>query len=136
MDYAIEVLKRYGSTFNKCMRYPSCGDFYKIEVDNKSMTKIEVAEQINPDYEFLIMIHELIEEYLTRKRGITEESIMEFDLKFEDERDQGLHAESTEPGYDKRAPYRDEHIFAELIERLIAKELGVDWIEYEKDLIL
>jgi hypothetical protein len=126
MDYAIEVLKK------EKMRYSTCGDYYQIA---DTLSKFDICEQVNPDYEFLIMIHELVEEYLTRKRGITEESIMDFDLKFEDERDQGLHSEWAEPGYDIRSPYRKEHIFAELIERLIANELGVDWIEYEEKLI-
>ena len=113
------------------MRYPTCGDYFKIN----DTTFIEVCSQKTEDYEFLIMIHELIEEYLTRKRNISELDITKFDLMFEKEREEGLHSEDDEPGYDLRAPYRKEHIFSENIERLIAAELGVDWQKYNDDLI-
>jgi hypothetical protein len=112
------------------MRYPTCGDYFKVG----RRTFIDIMEQDEEDYEFLIMIHELIEEYLTRKRGIAEQDITIFDMVFEREREEGLHGEDDEPGYDMRAPYRKEHIFSENIERLIAQELGVDWNEYTKRL--
>ena len=109
-------------------RYETCGDYWI----NSDTAEIRVSDLKNNDYEFLIVIHELIEFYLTEKRGITEESISEFDIKFEKERLEGLHSETDEPGWDKNAPYRNEHIFAEIIERQIAKELGVDWQDYDK----
>lgn len=125
MRYTIE------SRDKSLMRYPTAGDYYKVG-DNMF---VDICSQKTEDYEFCIMIHELIEEYLTRKRGIKEEDIMMFDLLFENEREEGLHSEQDEPGYDMRAPYRKEHIFAENIERLIAQELDVDWVQYTNDLI-
>jgi hypothetical protein len=121
MDYKIEVLDK--------MRYPTCGDYYKLE-DN--LTKIEIKKQLNEDYEFLIMVHELIEEYITRKRGITEQSITNFDLAWEELSE----PKEDEPGNNKWAPYYKEHRFSENIERLICAELGIDWFKYEKDLIV
>lgn len=114
------------------MRYPTAGDYY--EKPNGTV-EFNICKQVNDDYEFLITIHEMVEEYITRKRGIKEEDIMNFDLLFEDERQRGLHSQDDEPGYDLRAPYRKEHIFAELIERQIAFELGVDWIKYGEEII-
>ena len=125
MNYIIETKDKWD------MRYPTAGDYYFV---NNNM-KIEICKQINNDYEFLIMMHELTEEYLTRVRGIQEQAITDFDLLFETEREAGLHGEDDEPGYDIRSPYRKEHIFAELIERLIAFELGVDWIKYGEEII-
>jgi hypothetical protein len=89
--------------------------------------EVRVSDMGNEDYEFLIAIHELIEEHLTRKRGISEAAITAFDVAFEAART----ADSTdEPGDSPNAPYRNEHIFATSIERLIAAELGVDWLSY------
>ena len=113
------------------MRYPTAGDYYW----KGPKLRFDICKQVNNDYEFLILMHELTEEYITRKRGITEQEIMDFDLLYEKEREEGLHSESDEPGHDLRAPYRQEHIFAECIERMLAYELGIDWMTYEKDII-
>lgn len=83
---------------------------------------------MNPDYEFLIAIHELLEWYLTQKKGIRIEEIDRFDILFE----RGREKDNTdEPGDDINAPYYDEHQFASRIERIAAEELGVDWTEYD-----
>lgn len=110
------------------MRYRTLGDYY----DSDAGRIFKVADLGNEDYEFLIAIHEQIEEYLTRKAGIRETDIADFDKHFEAERDIGLHKPEDEPGNDPRAPYRPQHRFAENIERLIAAELGVDWFAYER----
>ena len=83
------------------------------------------------DYEFLVLIHELIEWHLTQKRGITEKSITDFDILFELNRKNG---NTDEPGNSPLAPYRKEHKFATKIERLVAKELKVNWSKYDKKL--
>ena len=124
MRYLIETRKK------ELMNYATAGDYYII--GNKLF--VDICEQVDEDYEFLIMIHELIEEYLTRKRGILEPDITKFDKQFEEERESGLWNDE-EPGMDPRAPYRKEHIFAENIERLLAQELGVDWVEYSQKII-
>jgi hypothetical protein len=83
----------------------------------------------NEDFEFLVYMHELIESHLCRKRGIPEPDIMNFDLNFEENRPKG---NTDEPGDSPYAPYHKEHLYATKIERTLAKELGVDWDEYEK----
>jgi hypothetical protein len=110
-------------------RYPTCGDYW---MDENGIKQFRVSEMNNDDYHFLVFIHELIEEHLTSKRGIKEPDIKAFDEMFEKEREQGLWKEDDEPGFDPRAPYKKEHFFAESIERIIASELGIDWVEYEK----
>ena len=87
----------------------------------------------NEDYEFLVAVHELIEQYLCKKRNIKEPDISAFDIEFEKNRQPG---NEDEPGDDPSAPYRKEHFFATSIERLIAAELGVDWQEYDKKINL
>lgn len=104
------------------------GDYYVRE----GMVYVIVKPQDNPDHEFLIAIHELVEEYLTRKKGIKEAIIDTFDAQYEIETAQGLHDDLSEPGDDLRAPYWMEHQFATYLEKLVAEELGVDWEEYCK----
>ena len=70
--------------------------------------------------EFCVALHETIEQHLCAKRGISNEDITAFDIKFEKEREHGKHGDN-EPGFDPRAPYRKEHSFADKIERLVAK---------------
>jgi hypothetical protein len=106
-------------------RYSTVGDYF----DEDGQLKIRVSEMGNEDYHLLVAVHELIEEHLTRKRGITEESIKAFDEAFEAKRIEG---NTDEPGDDPAAPYRREHRFAENIERQVAYELNVDWAEYTR----
>lgn len=109
---------------HKEQRYDTCGDYWK---DGK-INRFRVSK-MNDDYEFLVVIHELIEAHLAKKRGIKWKDIDNFDKKFEAARKPD---NVDEPGNDAAAPYKKEHRFAENIERQVALELGVDWFEYEK----
>ena len=112
----------------KEQRYQTCGDYWVSAV----ATHFRINEMGNEDYEFLVSIHEQIEEHLTRRRGLSEPTIMAFDVMWEKEREEGKHDENEEPGHDFRAPYYREHVLAENIERLLANEMGVHWPTYEK----
>jgi glucosamine 6-phosphate synthetase-like amidotransferase/phosphosugar isomerase protein len=105
-------------------RYPTVGDYY----EEYGVRKIFVSDMKNEKYEFLVSIHEQIEEILTRLRGIKEEAIKEFDERYEANRPQG---DKSEPGSSVHAPYIREHLFATFIEQAIAIELGVNWEDYE-----
>jgi hypothetical protein len=121
MNYDIRTIP------HAAQRYETVGDYC---LDSTGFTHVRISDMGNEDYEFLVAIHELIEEHLTRKRGITEESIKAFDEAYEANR----HPEDTtsEPGWAENAPYRKEHAFSEWIERQIANELGVDWESYSE----
>ena len=106
-------------------RYPTCGDYWR----DKHKVHFRISDMKDKDYEFLIAIHELIEHHLCEQRGIDLYSIDEFDKKYEKDRKKG---DVSEPGNDPKAPYYLEHQFATKIEKLIAKELGVIWDEYDK----
>jgi hypothetical protein len=88
----------------------------------------------NDDYAFMIAVHELVEWYLTEKRGIKEEDVKAFDEMFEKERARGLHAERDGAGDDSRAPYFKEHVFATDVEKQLARELGIDWNKYDTEI--
>jgi hypothetical protein len=105
-------------------RYETVGD-WQILPDGS--LKIAVSEMGNDDYAFLVAIHEAIEVWLCKKRGITTEQVDTFDIVFEQNR---ADDDDSEPGDHPDAPYRKEHFFATSIERLLAAELGVDWETY------
>jgi hypothetical protein len=102
------------------MRYATYGDYY----DQNGKTRIDVVEQNNPLYEYLIAIHELVEYVLVKARKISIDEIEEFD--------QTTHCE--EPGDHPNAPYYYEHQVASIVERIVCNELGIKWAEYEDDI--
>ena len=108
-------------------RYPTVGDYWE---DAHGIEQIRVSEMMDWRYEVLVAVHEIVEMALTRQRGIAEEAISEFDIRFEQDKAKGLVA--GEAGDNVNAPYRKEHFFATNLERLFAAELGVDWFEYDR----
>lgn len=109
---------------DKEQRYNTVGD-YETDAEGKCM--ISVSKMSDEKFEFLIAIHELIESYLCKERGISDESIDAFDMEYESKRVAGDY---SEPGDSPSAPYHREHVFATEIEKKVASELGVDWEGY------
>lgn len=109
-------------------RYETCGD-YAWTKDN--VLVIFVSKLGNINYEYLVSFHEFIEASLIKKRGIKEEDINNFDIMFEEERKKGLW-KKEECGDDPRSPYRAEHEMATIMEKILAKELKINWSSYEK----
>jgi len=103
---------------HKQQRYDTVGNYYQ-DIFGTNF----IVSKMDSDAEFLVLIHELVEWYLTQKRGIKIKDIDRFDMKFKGE---------GEPGDDKDSPYRKEHRFATRIEKILAKELGVNWDKYDK----
>lgn len=116
---------------HKSQDYETCGNYGTY----KGINWIKISKLSSPDREFLVAVHELVEQYLCQKRHISDKEICAFDIKFEKERKLGKHTPEEEPGDDQKAPYRREHFFATNIERQIALELGVDWTKYEKECV-
>jgi hypothetical protein len=116
-------------------RYETVGDYFYTK-DNfilgEEDMQVRVSDMGNEDYEFLVAIHELIEAYLCRKRGIREEDITAFDIAFEKLR---LEGNEDEPGDSPDAPYQKEHQFATKIERQLSDELGVNWDAYDEKVL-
>ena len=107
---------------HKNQRYETLGDYFYDEFDT---LYIKVSDTGNQYYNRIIVIHELIEELLTRYKGIKEEKILEWDNN---------HLDSDDPGSLKDAPYNKEHLFALQIEKDICYYLGLDWDIYEERL--
>jgi hypothetical protein len=114
---------------HKEQRYETFGDYWW---DEKGVLQVRVSDIGDKDMEFDAFIHEVLEAYTTNKKGISEPDIAAFDQMFNEETDRGLHDISDEPGNDPRAPYRDDHYFANYIERLVGSVLCVDETEYQR----
>lgn len=117
-----------------CQRYPTVGDWQflteskdiagqDIGVTHENILQVNVSETGNEDSNFLIAIHEIIEAYLCKKNGITEEQVDQWDKD---------HLYSFDPGSFLECPYFHEHIFATFIEHKLAIELEVHWEDHEK----
>ena len=111
-------------------RYDTCGDYYEagyISAETGEMKGLEVrVSQLADRREMLLVaIHELCEWALCQAAGISNEAIDQFDLSQE-------HYFEGEPGDQPTAPYYKQHQIATGIERILAAEMGVDWLEYER----
>jgi hypothetical protein len=109
-------------------RYETAGDYW---TDKEGVEQFRVSYLPDWRHGFLIFLHEVVEDGLCKDRGINEEDIKAFDIKFNEEVDERLHDPDAEPGDDPRAPYYKEHQFATAIEKLFCHELGLNWQEYE-----
>jgi len=119
------LIKIFARTIpHSCHRYETVGDYWEEGFADREVRASEMGDE---DMEFLVLLHEMIEQHLCLKRGIPEETIKAFDEEFERNRVEG---NTDEPGHSLNAPYRREHVFSEKIEMQIAEELGVNWQEY------
>ncbi len=110
---------------DKEQRYDTVGDYSKKD----GIDEIMVSEMSNRQYEFLVAIHEMVEQYLCENAGITDEEITGFDVEYESKRKKG---DDSEPGENIYAPYHRQHMFAEKVEKMMADQCGIDWEVYSK----
>jgi IS4 transposase len=113
---------------SKNQRYDTCGDYWQ----GKDGVEFRVSNLGDWRMHVLVLIHEFAEWAMLKDRGISIDDVDKFDMNFEKERERGLHKPSEEPGDAKDCPYRKEHAIATKIEKLMAKELGIDWDKYGK----
>jgi len=98
---------------------------------------IFVSDMDNDDSEFVIGIHEAIEAWLCEKNGISQDDVDNWDMWYEEAREQGTAAcgcpiyPTSEPGNDKHCPYRKEHQFTTKIEKMLVKRGGMDWTQHD-----
>lgn len=107
-------------------RYPTDGDWYFDKSNGDLHIKITGSDVLSEDRRFLYALHEIVEAKLCFNHGVTEGAVDFFDIKFEKDREAGLHGEDAEPGDHPHAPYRKEHRCAMLIEHMMAHFLGID----------
>ena len=115
---------------HKKQRYETVGDW----IPGKP-AQIRVSKMKDHRYVFLVALHEMIEYELCKMHGITDREVVAFDVNFEAERRMNIHSIDAEPGDHPKAPYRNEHEFATMIEMMVAKKLGVSWSDYGKTVL-
>lgn len=107
-------------------RYDTVGDYQVVEGGfvnaREKVLWITVSKLADRRESLLIAIHELIEAALCATAGVDFAKIDDFDFH------QGW---PDEPGDHIQAPYYRQHQIATGIERLLAAEMKVDWLEYE-----
>lgn len=107
-------------------RYDTVGDWILHE---DGTIEIRVSDVGNWSMEACVALHELVECLLCLNRGIETETVDSFDMGWKP------HDGIDEPGDDPNAPYYEEHQIATAVERLMAAELEVAWVEYEHTLV-
>jgi hypothetical protein len=113
-------------------RYPTCGDWWWTPDGD---LEIRVSKMSDWRYEVLVGFHELCEVLICKHLGITQAEVDAFDIKFEADRELGIHTEDEEPGDHKDAPYRVQHFIATNCERILALALGVNWADYDNEVV-
>lgn len=105
-------------------RYKSIDDYFNPVTDgNEIAFTTYVGNMGNTDYEFLVFMHAITEQYLCWKHKIKDEQITKFDME---------HPELDDPGNNEEAPYHKEHMVGNDIEALLSVALGVDFPKYEE----
>jgi hypothetical protein len=110
-------------------RNDQVGDYRYLEDGTLYIT---VSDLKDKSMESLVAIHELWEVLTTEAKGITEEEITDYDAYYEKKRAMGFVEPNTENGFARDCIYKEQHTKATAIEMILAAELGVDWVEYDK----
>lgn len=95
----------------------TAGDWF-TESDGTLVIRATGTDLADPDT-FLLALHELVEAYLCRHRGIDQALVDDFDARM------SRHSAPGELGDHPGSPYRAEHRQAMLIEHLMANFLGI-----------
>lgn len=116
------------------MRYPTCGDYW----EEGDVTHYRVAQLSDTKYEWLIFLHEFVENSLRQFAGVPTQEIDDYDIAYEASRQHGIaHCGcqiQEEPGMDKHCPVYWQHRIADIVERTAALALGVDWVAYGREI--
>ncbi len=109
---------------DSAQRYTTVGDWY----ETNGTVHIVVSDLGNETYEFLVAIHELVEFWLCKVTGITDEQAVSWDRAWSS-RPQPRGAEA---GNDPACPYHWPHVAAGIVERFVAFVLRVDYEAYDE----
>ena len=123
MKINIEVIPHYEQ------RYPTVGDYWK---DPDGTLQVRISKLSDWRFMALIIIHELWEYFRVKRDKIPLKTIDDFDMDYEKNRPKCDH---SEPGDFPTCPYRDAHCAASGVERILASELGVVWLDYELEIM-
>ena len=129
----------------KMQRYPTTGDWQVSKILQGSLDHLTIRVSSVDDWrmEALVGIHELVEAVLCLDKGISQESVDEFDIAFEKSRDKTRCRDGSfdylarsydgnaEPGDSPDAPYHIQHGYATTVERMLCAAMNIPWADYE-----
>jgi hypothetical protein len=116
MKYTINIMPK------SYMRYDTAGDW---QIDADGNITVTIMDTGIDDYNFLLILHELVESYLCRESGITTEVVDQYDLS----------STTVDPGDATDCPYHEQHTAAVVIEKILSWILRVNWQDYEETLL-
>ena len=106
------------------IRTIGCLDDYHYLSDGTLL--FEIADTGSEVFNKLLVIHGMVEEILTHDQGISGEAITAFDKE---------PSESEEPGEEINAPYRDAHLIADAVERILLANLRIPIKVYNASIV-
>ena len=104
-------------------RYETLGDYW---TDPDGTLQFRVSDLGDWRYNFSVLLHEFVEYHLLMHKGITESEVLAFDLAVDP---QSKYAD--DPGFDPKAPYHWQHVFADTVERLVSVPLEFEISDLE-----
>lgn len=107
---------------HKDQRYPTCGDWQFLQ----DGLLVSVSDSGDEKTNALVAIHEIVEAFLCKYAGVSGADVDAFDMAL------AMSNSFEEPGDLRTAPYHLQHKTADLIERLVALQAGVDWLDHEQ----
>jgi hypothetical protein len=102
-------------------RYSTCGDWIVDPADRALYLYVSIMG--NPDSEFAVAIHEMIEAWACLRAGISQTKVDEFDKRA------AVVYPGAEPGDLPDSPYLQQHVFATEIEKRVIAFLA--WQNHE-----
>ena len=113
----IDDIRRWRFVVSEVMRYETPSDYLKNGT-------VVVYKGISRKDRIGLAIHELIEMILIRYYGLTVDEIDSYDMK-----KGGCYYAGM---YDENPKYKHAHQIATRVEKLLMKELGENWKQYDK----
>lgn len=99
--------------------------------DEKGDLQVRVSPMSDWRYEVALAFHEAFEACLCKNDGVTQKSVDEFDMAFD-------KAHPDEPdlnaGDELDAPYKVQHNYATIVDRLFIGACGLLWKSYDDEL--
>lgn len=108
-------------------RFPFTGADWFWDKDGN--LEVRVSKLSDWRREFILSIHETIEAVLCKHNGVSQKAVDDFDEWYDK-----THPTDLNAGDDPLAPYQHEHSIATAVERILAAELRVQWLEYDQEL--
>lgn len=99
--------------------------------DEKGDLQVRVSPMSDWRYEVALAFHEAFEACLCKQNGVSQKSVDDFDMAYD-----LAHPDQPDlnAGDELDAPYRREHNYATIVDRLFIGACGLDWKAYDDEL--